>query len=162
MKRNPRHVLALALLAALAATDARALDGLDTPQAASLPPDLVEALRANPALKDYALDPRLNPYYLRGDFDADDKPDIALLIKHKGSGKTGVAIVHGGATPVAVLGAGKEFGNGGDEFSWADAWYVVPDAAKAGGEALAIIRTESGGGLAHWNGKRYVWQQHGD
>jgi len=157
-----RHALALSLLTVVAIPHARAFDGLDTPQAASLPPALVQALGANAALADYALDPRLNPYYLRGDFDADGKPDTALLIRHLGSGKTGIAIVHGGATPVAVLGAGKEFGNGGDEFSWQDAWYVVPDAAKAGSEAIAIIRTESGGGLAHWNGKRYVWQQHGD
>jgi hypothetical protein len=146
----------------LAPVSARALDGLETPPAASLPPALLGALRANAALDGYALDPRLNPYYLRGDFDGDGRPDTALLVKHKASGKTGIAIVHGGATPVAVLGAGKAFGNGGDEFSWADAWYVVPDPAKAGAEALAIVRTESGGGLAHWNGKRYVWQQHGD
>jgi len=157
-----RHALVLSLLAAVAATEARAMDGLDTPQAASLPPALVQAMLANAALSDYALDPRLNPYYLRGDFDADGKADTALLVKHKGSGKSGIAIVHGGATPLAVLGAGKAFGNGGDDFSWQDAWYVVPDAAKAGGEALAIVRTESGGGLAHWNGKRYVWHQHGD
>ena len=157
---RPAIVFPLAL--GIACGAAQALDGLDAPAAASLPPALVEALRADPALKDYALDPRLNPFYLRGDFDGDGKADTALLVRHKGSGKSGIAIVHGGATPVAVLGAGREFGNGGDEFSWQDAWYVVADPAKTGSEALAIVRTESGGGLAHWNGKRYVWQQQGD
>jgi hypothetical protein len=152
----------LLLLLPLARAEAQALEGMDEKSAASLPPALIESLRANPGLKGYALDARLNPWYLRGDFDGDGKADTALLIKHKASGKTGIAIVHAGATPLAILGAGKEFGNGGDEFSWMDAWYVVPDAAKSGAEALALIRTESGGGIAHWNGKRYVWQQHGD
>ena len=157
-----RVPILLALAATLGCTAARAFDGLDTPAAQSLPPPLVASLRASAALGDYALDPRLNPFYQRGDFDGDGKPDLALLIKHKGSGKSGIAIVHAGATPVALLGAGKPFGNGGDEFSWQDAWYVVADPARAGAEALAILRLESGGGLAHWNGKRYVWQQHGD
>jgi len=156
------RVVAALFTAALVAPAAFALDGLDGPAAASLPPELAASLRVEAALKDYAIDPRINPWYLRGDFDGDGKPDAALLVKHKGSGKSGIAIVHGGATPLAVLGAGKAFGNGGDEFSWQDAWYVVPDPARSGSEALAIVRTESGGGLAHWNGKRYVWQQNGD
>ena len=157
-----RARILIPLLAALGCDAASALEGLDAPAAASLPPALVASLRADAALKDCALDPRLNPYYLRGDFDGDGKIDTALLVKQTASGKSGIAIVHAGATPTAVLGAGREFGNGGDEFSWADAWYVVPDAARSGSEALAIVRTESGGGLALWNGKRYVWQQHGD
>jgi hypothetical protein len=29
------------------------------------------------------------------------------------------------------------------------------------GEAIQVEKSESGGGLIRWNGKKYVWQQHG-
>jgi hypothetical protein len=34
--------------------------------------------------------------------------------------------------------------------------------AKRISEALQLEKSESGGGLICWDGKKYVWQQHGD
>jgi hypothetical protein len=38
----------------------------------------------------------LNPFYLRGDFNGDGKPDVAILVKNKTPGKLGIAICHNG------------------------------------------------------------------
>jgi hypothetical protein len=48
----------------------------------------------------------VNPFYLRGDFTGDGKPDIAILVKNKQSGKVGIAICHGGRNEVFFAGAG--------------------------------------------------------
>jgi hypothetical protein len=46
--------------------------------------------------------------------------------------------------------------------------YARPSAEKARepaklvGEALQVEKSGSGGGLICWDGKKYVWQQHGD
>jgi hypothetical protein len=39
---------------------------------------------------------------------------------------------------------------------------VLRRAANRFGEAILVEKIESGGGLIHWNGKKYVWEQHGD
>ena len=113
----------------------------------------------------------MNPFYLRGDFNGDGKPDIAVLVGNKRSSKFGIAICHGGKNEVFLVGAGTDFGNGGDDFSWIDVWQVYPKPpaaasaraqAKLTGEGVLVEKSESGGGLIYWDGKSYKWQQHGD
>ena len=72
----------------------------------------------------------LNPFYLRGDFNGDGKPDIAVLVRNKRSSKLGIAICHGGKNEVFLVGAGTDFGNGGDDFSWIDVWQVYRVSLK--------------------------------
>ena len=77
----------------------------------------------------------MNPFYLRGDFKGDGKIDLAVLVKQRSSGKLGIAIIHGGMSKVAILGAGLVIGNGDDDFKWKDYWQVYPKGhvARKGG-----------------------------
>jgi hypothetical protein len=159
-----RTTLTAVLLGLVLLGSARAaeIEGLDFVASASLPPAVVAAIKASPALKGLTVETRINPFYLQGDFDGDGKTDTALLVRQKASGKSGIAIVHGGARAVAVLGAGKDFGNGGDDFSWQDAWYAERRPGTGHEDDVVILKTESGGGRIAWDGKRYVWHQQGD
>jgi len=113
-----------------------------------------------------------NPFYVQGDFNGDGKLDTAILIKQKATGKNGFAIVHGGSTIVKIFGAGRNFGYGGDDFSWLDAWYThakgkVSQGAEEGGrpkligDAIMVIKIESASALIYWAGTQYEWYQQG-
>jgi hypothetical protein len=149
-------------------------DDLDFVTASSLPPPVWAALRADSErLSPYVLSARLNPYYLQGDFNGDAHVDTAILVNERATGKAGVLLIHGPAGPGIVLGAGKTFGNGGDNFSWMDAWHVYPQGTvergagegeppQLRGDALKLSKTESASGIAYWTGREYAWYQQGD
>lgn len=120
---------------------------------------------------DYSFD--INPMYIRGDFDGDNSPDVAILVREKASNKLGIIVVHYGSKEFFVLGAGKKIGNGGDDFKWMSNWSVkrkskvgqgagegTPPELKA--EALIVEKAESASGLIYWDGKKYSWYQQGD
>jgi hypothetical protein len=137
-------------------------------------PEMIEkAIVQGPLAKDYDVSFRVNPFYLRGDFDGDRKIDVAVLVKQRSTGKLGIAVIHSGKDKVIILGAGISIGNGGDDFEWMDSWQlypkdrVVPGAGEAivprlHGEALLVGKSEAASALIYWNGKRYVWFQQGD
>jgi hypothetical protein len=137
-------------------------------------PETVErAISKGPLAKEYEISFRVNPFYLRGDFNGDGKVDVAVLLKQRSTGKLGIAIIHGGTSKVAILGAGVRVGNGGDDFEWMDYWQVYPKDRVARGivetavprlnaEALLVGKSETASALIHWDGKRYVWFQQGD
>jgi len=77
---------------------------------------------------EYDLSHHLNPYFQSGDFDADGKLDVAVLVRQKSTGQSGIAIFLYGKLKPVVLGAGRSFGNGGTDFSWMDNWSVYPKA----------------------------------
>jgi len=131
------------------------------------------AISKGPLAKDYEVSFHLNPFYLRGDFNGDGEIDVAVLVKQRSTGKLGIAIIHGGTSKVAILGAGARLGNGGDDFEWMDNWQVYPKGRVARwtdepslprlqGEALLVGKSEAASGLIYWDGKRYVWFQQGD
>ena len=131
------------------------------------------ALRNGSPGKEYDLSFRINPSYLEGDFNGDDKMDIAVLVKERSTGKLGIAIVHGTTGKVTILRAGIGIGDGGDDFDWVDSWQVYSktrDANASGqtsvphlrGNALLVEKSEAASALIYWNGKRYVWYQQGD
>ena len=139
----------------------------------SLPRGVLNVFERDASAKRYTLVAHLNPFYVNGDFNGDGRTDTAVLIKDVVSGKTGIAIVHGGTKSVVVLGAGRKFGNGGDDFRWMDAWHLyskgpvqrgadetAPPTLK--GDALMVIKTESASALIYWNRKGYGWYQQGD
>lgn len=139
----------------------------------SLPPPVLKALENDASAKRYALTAHLNPFYLHGDFNGDGRTDTAVLVRNSGTGKIGIAILHAGAKSIIMLGAGRKFGNGGDDFRWMDAWHLYPKAPvqrgadetappRLRGDALMVIKTESASGLIFWNGKGYGWYQQGD
>lgn len=131
-------------------------------------PRLAGALLARADLADkYELFVALNPYFIRGQFDGDTTIDVAVQIREKSTGKRGVAIIHGADSSLHVIGAGTPFGNGGDDFNWLWVWRAEPpserpDIAMAGRELLYVEKPESAGGMVWWNGRTYVWTQHGD
>jgi hypothetical protein len=123
--------------------------------------------------KAYELSFRVNPSYLRGDFDGDGKADMAVLVKQRSTGKLGIAIIHGATDKVTIIGAGIAIGNGSDDFEWMDSWEVYSkdraarEAGETGlphlrGDALLVSKSEAASALIYWNGKRYVWLQQGD
>lgn len=148
-------MLALAFLAAFAA----ASDDPTYAQGASLPDWVRDALNGQQLR--YRACTCLNPFYQRGDFDGDGTADYAITVKAIASQKSGVLIVHSKDRSTRVLGAGIDFGNGGDDFSWIDAWHVE-DRQGAQREALILEKTESASGRARWDGKKYRWEQLGD
>ncbi len=56
-----------------------------------------------------ALEGSINPFYLRGDFDGDGRPDYAVRIKSKTGSELGIAIWLSSLHKFIVLGAGVPF-----------------------------------------------------
>jgi hypothetical protein len=165
--------LALVVLIALACDAAIAAnDDLGDAQVASLPDWVIDVLNTQPMAIRYRVCTCLNPFYQRGDFDGDGKSDYAVTIRSIASNKSGVVVIHRRDGSTHVLGAGVDFGNGGDDFSRIDAWQIVDRGPLDPGEnekppllrgdALRLGKTESASGLAWWDGKTYRWHQQGD
>src|SRR5215510_4583082 len=74
-----------------------------------LPADLHGCVETKQFAGAYEVDESLNPFYLRGYFDLDQKPDYALHIRNKHSGQTGIAFCLSTKTAPAILGAGTKF-----------------------------------------------------
>jgi hypothetical protein len=137
-------------------------------------PEVIGKAIANGSLaKAYDISSQIEPSYLQADFTGDGKNDVAVLVKQRASGKPGIAIIHGGTSKPAILGAGVAIGNGGDDFEWMDYWQVYPKGrvtrgsgekatAHLRGDALLVGKSEAASALIYWNGKRYVWLQQGD
>jgi hypothetical protein len=145
----------------------------ETAQLHNIPEPIQRAITNGSLAKNYDLSFRMNPFYLRGDFNGDGKIDVAVLVKQRSTGKLGIAIVHGATDKVTILGAGVGIGNGGDDFEWMDSWQVYSNgraAREAGetnvphlrGDTLLVGKSEAASALIYWNGKRYVWLQEGD
>src|SRR5436190_18270036 len=66
------------------------------------PPEITACLQAR---ADYKLSDRINPFYLRGDFDGDGKQDYAVLVVSEKQ-EPGIAICRGGMSQPNILGAG--------------------------------------------------------
>jgi hypothetical protein len=107
----------------------------------------------------YELVQRPEPSFYVGDFNGDGKSDVALLIKEKTTAKVGIAIVEGNQRKIKILGAGKSFGNGGDDFSWMDAW-SIRQSGKV--DRLYVAKKEAASAVIYWDGSKYKWQQEGD
>ena len=112
----------------------------------------------------------VNPFYQRGDFDGDGKADLAILVRDKASGKIGILVLHRSGKP-ALLGAGRSFGNGGDDFAWIDQWSVddggkdarrSDPSARRAADTLWVAKEGSASALIRYRNGKYVWQQQGD
>ena len=129
----------------------------------------------------YMLLDHLNPFYLRGDFDDDGKPDYSILIVDKTSNKTALAISVSTLNTMQVLGAGgrKIVGTQADgydlsDFDLMDAWQVygrveltaneLNDKSTLGpmtGEGLLVEKTESASSIIYGDGAS-LWYQLSD
>ena len=141
------------------------------------PASLTKALARKGLDKDYAVDHSLKPAFLAADFNGDRKKDTAIQITDKKTGKKGLLILHAGSRQYFVLGAGKAFGNGSDDFKWATEWQlytkntVSETRFKSNGDLIGgktirlerpgilIFQKEDGalvaGAVIYWTGKKY-------
>jgi hypothetical protein len=114
-----------------------------------------------------------NPFYLRGDFDGDGKPDHALQVRHKTKG-AGV-VVCSGSGAVFQLGSGlggDVFSNKPDDNFFARHWEVMTPqqvnqlrtfkqnvprpVPNVSAESIAMV-WDDGIGLIYWDGKQFRW-----
>jgi hypothetical protein len=107
----------------------------------------------------YELVQKMEPSFLAGDFNGDGRSGVALLIQERTTGKVGIAILESGKNQFKILGAGKSFGNGGDDFSWMDAW-SIRHSGKA--DQPYVEKREAASAVIYWDGSKYKWQQEGD
>jgi hypothetical protein len=113
----------------------------------------------------------VNPFYQRGDFDGDGKSDLAILVREKATGKIGILVLHRVGKPV-LLGAGRAFGNGGDDFAWLDQWSVDDGAADARRtddssgsrrpDGLFVAKEGAASAVIRYRNGKYFWRQQGD
>lgn len=117
----------------------------------------------------YEISARINPFYLRGDFNGDDQPDYAVFVTQGSTKKEGVAICHGGSAEVTIIAAGTSFAvEGGyetDDFRTFDMWQVLENKEirdlTPHGEGIVIGKAESSSGLIYCSKGTYVWRQLG-
>jgi hypothetical protein len=142
----------------------------------NVPQDVLMQFADGPFAETYSISGRINPFYLRGDFDGDGKPDYAVLVASKKDHSSGIAIWLSSKAKILVLGAGNAFRVGAEEtrsFDVIDTWQVyakkpVEQGVGEGpppkliGEAILAGKKESASGLIFWNGKRFAWYQQGD
>jgi hypothetical protein len=166
---------AFILAAILLGTSVRVAQKLDVDWE-NVPEDVINHLADGPFAQTYSIGVWINPFYLRGDFDGDGKPDYAILVLSKKDHSKGIAIWLTSQAKFNVLGAGTPFKlSAGDtaDFQWMDIWQVygkkpVGPGIEAGpppkliGEALLVGKRESASGLIYWNAKKFVWYQQGD
>jgi hypothetical protein len=123
-----------------------------------------------PVSAKYKISGRINPFYLRGDFDGDGRPDYVVLITNP-SGERGIAICRAASHAADIIGAGVVLNKLAD-FNF-DAWMVFPKGPveKGAGEgppprllgdAISIIWSESASALLYWDGRKFRWYQQGD
>jgi hypothetical protein len=113
----------------------------------------------------YKPDCYIRPCELTGDFDGDKKPDKATLIRRSQDGKKGILFRLSSRQKEIVVGAGNQFGNGGDNFDWMDHWSLQQaneKSPKAKGDSIWIGKSESASAEVFWDGKRLRWRQLGD
>lgn len=141
-----------------------------------LHPDVVHECLEQPRIKSaVAIAYHKNPYYLRGDFDGDGKPDYAVSIKGVKTGRNGVLICVGTGR-AEILGADNPiqppFSDMPDDNFVAPYWMIYTKEETTGlgqyeigrpreipvpkGETIAMI-WEDGIALIYWDGTRFRW-----
>ena len=117
----------------------------------------------------FEIDYRLNPFYLRGDFDGDGKPDYVVLVK-KGNNR-GIVICRATSAEGTVLGAGSAFNqmrdlnfNSWDVYDKRRVERGVGEGLppKLLGDAIRVEWEESASALIYWTGRKSAWYQQGD
>src|SRR4029453_8621453 len=96
----------------------------------------------------YELVQKLEPFFYVGDFNGDGKSDVALLIKEKTTAKVGIGIIAAGEGKINIVGAGRTFGNCGDDCSWMDAWSLRRSGKV---DQLNVAKSEPASAVIYWD-----------
>lgn len=143
------------------------VDSVDDHVRALFPATVARCLAALPEAIE--LSSRLNPFYLRGDFDGDGAADRAFLVRRRGD--EGIAVCLGAKPVPILLGAGTAF-HGLTNLDF-DRWLVFDRGAveKGAGEetvpvlegdALMVLWNDSASALIHLDDGSFAWYQQGD
>lgn len=141
----------------------------------NVPPALREAFSKKPLDGKYDVTARINPLYLRGDFDGDGIADYAILVTEIATHKQGIAVWLSRGRHFVLLGAGKpiQYGSMPEDDLNFDEWRILgtnpADQTSSlvlprnfSGDAIFVQRAESASGLFYWSGGRFRWLQEGD
>jgi hypothetical protein len=142
----------------------------------NVPAEILEPVEQGQFARSYVLDGSINPFYLRGDFDGDGRPDYAVRIKAKAGPDAGIAIWLSSLHKFTIIGAGVRFKVSGTtvtSLEFLNTWQVFGRAAvergvesgappQLKGDAILAGKSESASGLIYWNGKTFAWYQQGD
>ena len=125
-----------------------------------LPKGVYTALVGSGFFDNYEVHFDMSPFFQRGDFNGDGAFDIAIQVINKTSRKRGVVFLHNNDLNYYVIGAGKNFGDLGDDFSWLKKWridsYSVQQNTNA--EALILDNPSFPKSLVYFDGKSYQTQ----
>lgn len=115
---------------------------------------------------------RINPFVWRGDFNGDQRSDLAVLVKHAVNGKEGIVVLFRGNSSPVLVGAGEVVGDAGDDFSWIDFWCVQDRGSNQKSyyqrslhmptEGLLVAKDASASGLIYFKNGKAKWLQQGD
>jgi hypothetical protein len=145
-----------------------ALGSQSEPSSFNVPDKIERCLK--PVANQYKISGRINPFYLRGDFDGDGKPDYAVLIVNR-KGERGIAVCRAAAHAPEIIGAGTALNKMAD-FDF-DAWMIFEKGPvqrgvgegpppRLQGDGVSVLWSESASALLYWDGARFRWYQQGD
>jgi len=171
MKRKIQILLLVAICSHISITYSRELSEWE--KELNIPTWVKDEFRNRSLNETYEYYYTMNPVYIRGDFDGDSEPDIAVMVMNKKTRKVGIFVVHYKGKNTFLLGAGEKIGNGGDNFDWLTNWAVERKGAvglgasdkvppKTTGESIFVEKTESASAVLYWDGDSYNWYQQGD
>ena len=128
----------------------------------------------------YALANFLRPRAIEADISGDSIPDVALQVQRKSDKKKGIMIFFGQSDSFFIMGAGKYFGNGGDDYKWANDWNLFGretatqttfdgNGDAKGSREIKLVRpgilitdNRGSGAVIYYNGKNFIWIHQGD
>lgn len=118
----------------------------------------------------YLIKPYLEHSYLISDFNGDQFNDIAVLIENKKTKSKGIIIHHFTDNTFHIIGAGQiyQLEDKWGDLNWVNKWKIntkrINEPGVQGGQKLKlthdsieIIKSEVGGGLIYWTGKKYAY-----
>jgi len=125
-----------------------------------LPKGVYTALVGSGFFDSYEVYFDMSPFFQRGDFNGDGEFDIAIQVISKTSRKRGIVFLHNGDLNYHVIGAGKKFGDLGDDFSWLKKWRIDAYTLQASNinedaEALILDNPDFPKSLVYFDGRSY-------
>ena len=114
----------------------------------------------------------VSPAEISVDLDGDDQADSAMLVRQLNTGKRGIAICSTKEKRIFIIGAGTDFGNGGDDFTWMNIWEIHPNDPmlarieprnNAAKQNRLFVGIDGGpGGQIFFEGGEFKWEQFGE